>query len=130
MALGSDSHAVIDLFEEARALELDERLRSRERGVHAAGDLLAMATRTAIAVSAGTMPARSRSEIAADLVTVSLDSVRTAGTDRRLAVEATVFAATSGDVTDVFVDGRQIVSNRRHHSRSTSSPNSMHRSRS
>ncbi len=29
MALGSDSHAVIDLFEEARALELDERLRSQ-----------------------------------------------------------------------------------------------------
>src|SRR5262249_45744138 len=32
LALGTDSHAVIDLFEEARAVELDERLRSLRRG--------------------------------------------------------------------------------------------------
>ena len=32
--LGSDSHAVIDLLEEARAVELDERLASRRRGRH------------------------------------------------------------------------------------------------
>ena len=35
-SLGSDSHAVIDLFEEARAVELDERLARRERGIIAA----------------------------------------------------------------------------------------------
>ena len=32
-SLGSDSHAMIDLFEEARAVELDERLARRERGI-------------------------------------------------------------------------------------------------
>ena len=32
LTLGSDQHAVIDLLEEARALEMDERLASRERG--------------------------------------------------------------------------------------------------
>ncbi len=32
LSLGSDQHAVIDLFEEARALEMDERLAPRERG--------------------------------------------------------------------------------------------------
>jgi formiminoglutamate deiminase len=32
LCLGSDSHAVIDLFEEARAVELDERLASERRG--------------------------------------------------------------------------------------------------
>lgn len=32
LSLGSDSHAVIDLLEEARAMELNERLRSRTRG--------------------------------------------------------------------------------------------------
>ena len=32
LTLGSDQHAVIDLFEEARGLELNERLRSGERG--------------------------------------------------------------------------------------------------
>ena len=35
LSLGSDSHAVIDLFEEARAVELDERLRTRAtRALH------------------------------------------------------------------------------------------------
>ena len=38
LALGSDSHALIDLFEEARAVELDERLASGERGRHGAAD--------------------------------------------------------------------------------------------
>ena len=32
LSLGSDSHAVIDLFEEARAVELDERLVTLRRG--------------------------------------------------------------------------------------------------
>jgi cytosine/adenosine deaminase-related metal-dependent hydrolase len=44
ITLGSDSHAVIDLFEEARAVELDERLATGERGNHAVVDLLAAAT--------------------------------------------------------------------------------------
>ena len=44
LALGSDSHAVIDMFEEARAVELDERLASGERGRHDAASLLRAAT--------------------------------------------------------------------------------------
>ena len=32
LTLGSDSHAVVDLFEEMRAVELDERLATRRRG--------------------------------------------------------------------------------------------------
>ena len=44
LSLGSDSHAVIDLFEEARAVELDERLASGERGHHGADALLRAAT--------------------------------------------------------------------------------------
>ncbi len=39
LSLGSDSHAVIDLFEEARAVELDERLRTERRGHFSAADL-------------------------------------------------------------------------------------------
>ena len=46
LALGSDSHAVIDLFEEARAVELDERLRTERRGHFAAAELLRAATAT------------------------------------------------------------------------------------
>jgi formiminoglutamate deiminase len=114
MALGTDSHAVIDLFEEARALELDERLLSRERGVHTASDLMAMATivghRSLGWRDAGTIATGMR----ADLVTVSLRSVRTAGAVAGTASEAAVFAATAADVTDVIVDGRTVVADRVH----------------
>ena len=41
---GSDSQAVIDLFEEARAIELDERLATGVRGLHRAAALLRAAT--------------------------------------------------------------------------------------
>ena len=44
LTLGSDSHAVIDLFEEMRAVELDERLATRERGHWSAAELLDAAT--------------------------------------------------------------------------------------
>ncbi|NEB77145.1 formimidoylglutamate deiminase, partial [Streptomyces sp. SID14478] len=44
LSLGSDSHAVIDLFEEARAMELNERLRSRTRGHWTAAALLRAAS--------------------------------------------------------------------------------------
>jgi len=114
MSLGSDSHAVIDLFEEARALELDERLRSNERGVHPASCLLDMATinghRSLGWNDAGSIAVGNR----ADLVTMRLDSVRTAGTTIGGAVETAVFAGIATDVTDVYVDGRHIISEGRH----------------
>ncbi len=44
LSLGSDSHAVIDLFEEARAMELNERLRTHVRGHWTAGALLRAAS--------------------------------------------------------------------------------------
>ena len=40
LSLGTDCHALIDMFEEARAVELDERLESGERGGHDAAALL------------------------------------------------------------------------------------------
>ena len=44
LTLGSDSHAVIDLFEEMRAVELDERLATQQRGHWSADELLRAAT--------------------------------------------------------------------------------------
>ena len=45
LSLGSDSHAVIDiLFEEARALEMHERLATERRGHFSRAELLAAAT--------------------------------------------------------------------------------------
>lgn len=112
--LGSDSHAVIDHFVEARSIELHERLRSERRGLHTAPDLLAMATvnghRALGWTAAGDLAVGSR----ADLVTIRLDSERTAGTPPELAIEAAVFAATASDVTNVVVDGRTVVADGHH----------------
>ena len=112
LSLGSDSHAVIDPLEEARAVELDERLRSQQRGYFTVADLIDAATRHGHAAlgwaDAGSIAVGAR----ADLVTVRLDTVRTAGYDDPVA--AVVFAATAADVTDVVVDGRPIVHNGRH----------------
>ncbi len=106
LTLGSDSHAVVDLFEEMRALELDERLVSEQRGHWSARELLASATRTGHESlgwgDAGRIAAGQR----ADLVTLDLRSPRTAGTG---ADEATaVFAASAEDVVQVIADGRLV----------------------
>ncbi len=103
LTLGSDSHAVVDLFEEMRAVELDERLVTRTRGHWSAGELLTAATSTGHR-SLG-FPDVGRIEVGAraDLVTVDTASVRTAGTG---ADEATaVFAAGGADVVSVIRDG-------------------------
>ncbi len=45
LTLGSDSHAVVDLLEEMRALEMDERLAQRSRGHWAAPELISVRNR-------------------------------------------------------------------------------------
>jgi len=104
LTLGSDSHAVVDLFEEMRAVELDERLATRRRGHWSADELLTAATSTGHA-SLG-LPDCGRLQVgaAADLVTVDLGSARTAGTGR--AAESVVFAASAADVVHVVCGGR------------------------
>jgi formiminoglutamate deiminase len=109
MSLGSDSHAVIDPFEEARAVELDERLATGERGHHGAVDLLRAATTGGHACLGWPEAGRIEVGAPADLVTLGLDSVRLAGTDPETAIESVVFAATAADVRHVLVDGREIV---------------------
>jgi cytosine/adenosine deaminase-related metal-dependent hydrolase len=114
LSLGSDSHAVIDPFEEARALELDERLASGERGRHGAAELLRAAAEGGHACLGWNDAGRIEPGARADLVTVSLDSVRLAGTAPETAVESLVFAAAAPDVHSVIVDGREVVSEGRH----------------
>ncbi|MCN9244142.1 formimidoylglutamate deiminase [Streptomyces sp. RY43-2] len=109
LSLGSDSHAVIDLLEEARAMELNERLRTRTRGHWTAAALLRAATATGHAAlgwqDAGTL----KPGALADFTTIALDSVRTAGPPPRLGAETAVFAATAADVRHTVVGGRQVV---------------------
>jgi formiminoglutamate deiminase len=114
LSLGSDSHAVIDMFEEARAVELDERLASGERGRHGAAELLRAATYGGHACLGWPDAGRIEAGARADLVTVALDGVRLAATEPENALEAVVFAAAAADVQNVIVDGRQIVADGRH----------------
>jgi formiminoglutamate deiminase len=111
-SLGSDSHAVIDLFEEARAVELDERLAREERGVIAASTLLDVATTGGQHALGWTDAGSLRVGARADFVAVDLNSVRTAGGGAT--PETVVFAASAADVTDVVVDGCVVVADRRH----------------
>ncbi|MEO5877536.1 MAG: formimidoylglutamate deiminase [Streptosporangiaceae bacterium] len=114
LSLGSDQHAVIDLFEEARAMELHERLRTRQRGHWTAGELLAAATSHGHQALGWPQAGRLEPGADADLVTVSLDSVRLAGTTPEFAAESVVFAATTADVDHVVISGREIVRSGRH----------------
>jgi formiminoglutamate deiminase len=112
--LGSDSHAVIDLFEEARAVELDERLATGERGHHTPAELLQAATAGGACALGWPDAGRLAGGALADFVTVSLDTPRTAGTAAADALAAAVFAATAADVTHVVVGGRVVVAGGRH----------------
>ena len=105
LSLGSDSQAVIDLFEEARAVEMHERLRTERRGHFSAGDLVDAATWQGHAALGWPDAGRIAVGQRADLVTVSLTTPRTSGVDPA----AAVFAATCADVSQVLVDGRAVV---------------------
>lgn len=92
LAIGSDSQAVIDPFEEMRLLELHQRLAEGRTGTHSPADL----------IRAGTGGSGIVTGAPADLVVVDPTSPRTAGVEPA----GLVFAATSADVTRVVVGGR------------------------
>ncbi|MFD8144842.1 formimidoylglutamate deiminase [Streptomyces sp. NPDC059708] len=109
LSLGSDSHAVIDLLEEARAMELNERLRSRTRGHWTANALLTAATAGGHASLGRPDAGRLEPGALADFTTIALDTVRTAGPLPRLGAETAVFAASAADVRHTVVGGRHVV---------------------
>jgi formiminoglutamate deiminase len=113
LCLGSDSHAMIDLFEEARSVELDERLATGRRGHHRPAALLTAGTAAGMD-ALGWNAGRLAPGHLADLVTVGLGSPRLAGTRPADAVDHLVFAAAAADVTSVVVGGRQVVRDGRH----------------
>lgn len=114
LTLGSDSQSVIDPFEEARAVELDNRLATGRRGrfgsAHLAGALspdgyASLGWREGGTIAPGAL---------ADLTTVGLDSVRLAGTDPEQALESVIFAGSAADVSHVVVGGEFVVRDGRH----------------
>jgi formimidoylglutamate deiminase len=123
LALGTDSHTQIDLLEDARELEYHLRLQRMERAVldlPDSGDASALAGRlfdcatingaTSIGASGGSLAA-GRS---ADFFTVDLDEPSIAGASRDDLLSSIVFSASRVAVRDVFVGGKQIVSEGRH----------------
>ena len=108
LSLGSDQHAVVDLMEEARAMEMHERLATGERGRFTPGQLLTALT------NHGPLGRPDAGRLAvgapADLVAVRLDTVRTAGADPA----QILLAATAADIDTVLVDGHAVVSGGAH----------------
>jgi formiminoglutamate deiminase len=114
LCVGSDSNAVVDLIEEARGVELDERLATQRRGHWPAADLLRAATADGAAALGWHDAGRLEVGALADFVTVGLESVRLAGARAETLLESVLFAATAADVRDVVVGGRRVVRDGRH----------------
>ena len=114
LTLGTDSQAVVDLFEEARRVELGERLASTSRGHFTAGALARAATLAGHASLGWPDAGEIVTGALADLVTVGLDSTRLAGASVATALPSVIFAATAADVRHVVISGRDVVRDGRH----------------
>ena len=113
LSIGTDSNAFIDMFEEARAVETDERLVTGKRGVHSPASLLIAAT-SGGATALGWGQYGIQVGAPADFIALSLDSVRLASFDAANAAAHIVHSAAPADVRDVWVGGRQIVQDHQH----------------
>ena len=107
LSIGSDSHAMIDPFEEIRGIESHQRLVTNTRGVHSPAELLAAGSfdgYASIGWNGGILAAGA----VADLVVIEPASVRLAGSNVDDAASL-VFGASAPDITQVMVDGRWVV---------------------
>ena len=109
ICIGSDQHAVIDPFDELRALEGHERLATQSRGRITPHHLMTAGS-TAGYRSLGWAGGAIAVGSVCDLVTVNDSSVRTAGAR----ADQIAFAASGSDVTDTVVGGTHIVAGGRH----------------
>lgn len=127
VSLGTDSHAQIDLLEDARELEYHLRLEKLERAVLApAHDDTGSALAARLFECASLSGAHSLSApcgklepgLYADFFTVDLDDVSIAGASTDDLLSSIVFGLGRGAVRDVFVGGRRIVHEGRHDAQS------------
>ena len=109
LCIGSDSHSVLDPFEELRAVELNERLSSGVRGNHGAAQLLEVAAVNGMAALGWPEGGRLAEGALADLVCVRLDGVQLAGVAPAHVLESVLYAGGPRDVDSVMVGGRFVV---------------------
>jgi formiminoglutamate deiminase len=105
ITVGSDSNAVIDILEEARALELDQRRATGRRVLHQPDDLLRAATANgmgALGWDAGEL----RPGMLADFITLE---PRPHGIWRELDPSFLIYFLSACDVTNVVVGGRTVL---------------------
>ena len=114
LATGSDSHAVIDPFEEARAIELDERLATGIRGAHRAPDLLTAATAGGYAALGWPEGGRLEAGALADLTTSRSTPCAWRASSPSTRPRARSSPRRAADVRDVMVGGDWIVRDGRH----------------
>lgn len=114
LAVGSDSNAQVDLFQETRGIELDERLARGRRAIHSPEALLAAATSGGAQALGWSDAGAIELGYRCDLVALDASSSRLAGAIEQDPVAAVVFAASATDVTDVVVEGRVVVDQGRH----------------
>ncbi|MGO9196711.1 MAG: formimidoylglutamate deiminase [Acidimicrobiales bacterium] len=115
LSLGSDSHAVIDPFEETRSLEWHQRLVEERRGIMSIGALLAAAS------AGGARSLGWAGEHLDDWVTVRIDDSPAlagvsggSGTAGEALLARVLFGASPSDVDTVTVAGRRVVESGEH----------------
>jgi len=104
LCLGSDSNSVIDVLEEARALELDQRRATGRRVIHTPEKLLEAATVEGMR-SLGWEAGELKPGMLADFATVQPPRMDWRG----LGVGFLIFCCSARDVTHVVVGGRSVV---------------------
>ena len=109
LCVGSDSHALLDILEEARAVELGARILTNRRGIHPTEILAAIATVNGYRSLGWKDGGALRPGYLADFTSIGLDSVRLAGIDAPHILDAVIFAASSADVHNLVVGGRPVV---------------------
>lgn len=118
LALGTDSHTQINLWEDARELDLHRRLESRTRVVLSQGrDLprrLTHAATEAGARSLGLLSGVIAPGRPADLVSVSVDDPSVCASDEEELLANLVFSLERTAIRNVWVEGRRIVVDGRH----------------
>jgi formimidoylglutamate deiminase len=114
VCLGTDSHAQIDLLEDARELEYHLRLQKLERAMLGGAALLFDCATTNGARSIGTNGGALEAGRPADFFTVALDDPSIAGASPDDLLSSIVFASTRAAVREVVVGGKPIVSEGQH----------------